>query len=218
MMLYQNVAGQHIGFAALNVVFGAITGTSGFAAYCVLDGAAQVAATGTVSDMGHGQYSFALSAADTFANNGSIHFTMTGMIPVEKTYWTRAVTTGGYTVGMDPATQVLAAVSTDWNMIGTVGGSIYTSGGYGITQNQFLPNFPFVMVDSNGDLLIDLTVTSTVSIDGAAPVSTTNNATEVGEGGYKITLSADDLNGLTIMLFFSAPGAVTNVITIITQT
>jgi hypothetical protein len=82
----RNLAGQVVGFVAIDVATGAaMTGTTGFAAYRVLDGGAQASATGTVTDKGNGQYSFALSQADVNADVASLLFTMTGMIPVEKT-------------------------------------------------------------------------------------------------------------------------------------
>ncbi len=87
-MYRKNTAGQFIGFAAINASTGAaMTGTTGFAAFRVLDGT-QATATGSVTDKANGQYSFALSQADTNGNNCSILFTMTGMIPVEKTFLT----------------------------------------------------------------------------------------------------------------------------------
>jgi hypothetical protein len=82
----RNLAGQVVGFVAIDASTGAaMTGTTGFAAFRVLDGGAQASATGTVADKGNGQYSFALSQADVNADVASLLFTMTGMIPVEKT-------------------------------------------------------------------------------------------------------------------------------------
>lgn len=90
-MYRKNTASQYIGFTAINASTGAtMTGTTGFAAYRVLDGGAQASATGSVTDKGNGQYSFALSQADTNGNDCSILFTMTSMIAVEKTFVTTA--------------------------------------------------------------------------------------------------------------------------------
>lgn len=90
-MYRKNVAGQFIGFVAIDKLTGdAISGTTGFAAYRVIDNDIQVVATGTVTDKGNGQYSFALSQADTNGNDVSILFTMTGMVPIEKTIVTTA--------------------------------------------------------------------------------------------------------------------------------
>ena len=86
-----NQSGQYVGFPAVSATTGAaMTGTTGFVAYRVIDGGSQVTATGTVTDKGNGQYSFALSQADTNGNDISILFTMTGMVPVEKTFLTTA--------------------------------------------------------------------------------------------------------------------------------
>lgn len=88
-MYRKNTTGQTIGFAAINASTGAtMTGTTGFAAFRVVDGGSQVSATGTVTDKTNGQYSFALSQADTNGNDVSILFTMTGMVAVEKTFVT----------------------------------------------------------------------------------------------------------------------------------
>lgn len=90
-MYRKNTSGQHLGFAAINASTGAaMTGTTGFAAYRVVDGGTQASATGTVADKGNGQYDFALSQADTNGNDVSILFTLTGMVPVEKTIVTTA--------------------------------------------------------------------------------------------------------------------------------
>jgi len=90
-MYLKNTASQFIGFTAINASTGAtMTGTTGFAAYRVIDGGAQASATGSVTDKTNGQYSFALSQADTNGNDISILFTMTGMVAVEKTFLTVA--------------------------------------------------------------------------------------------------------------------------------
>lgn len=79
----------------------------------------------------------------------------------------------------------------------------------GIKKNTALANFGFGMVDSTDNVTpkTGLTVTATRSIDGSVFGSCTNAVSEISNGAYKITLSADDLNGDTIILKFNADGA-----------
>lgn len=85
-------------------------------------------------------------------------------------------------------------------------------------KNTALNNFEFIMTDStNHDPATGLTVTVQRSIDGGAFAATTNSASEVASGVYKINLSAADLNGDVITLKFSAASADTRFVTIVTQ-
>jgi len=85
-------------------------------------------------------------------------------------------------------------------------------------RNTAVSNFPFTMIDSTGTPKTGLTVTSQRSIDGGAFASTTNSATEVGNGDYVINLAAADTNGTnSIVLRFSASGALDNLVTILLQ-
>jgi hypothetical protein len=87
-----------------------------------------------------------------------------------------------------------------------------------ITKNVALAAFPFVMTDStNHDPATGLTITAQRSIDGAAFVNCANAVAEVGSGMYKIDLANTDLNGDTICLKFTASGADTLFLTIVTQ-
>ena len=87
---------------------------------------------------------------------------------------------------------------------------------YPLRRNTPLPDFEFPMrvagVDTPG-----LTVAGQVSIDGAAFINLTNTAaiTDMGNGIYKIDLTAADLNGTTIMLRFTASGATPTLITML---
>lgn len=78
--------------------------------------------------------------------------------------------------------------------------------GQSIIKNTALASFPFEM-SLAGVPVTGLTVTSERSIDGAAYGSTTNSVVEVAHGTYKLSLSAADLNGNTIMFRMSATGA-----------
>lgn len=130
-MFRKNVASQTIGFTAINASTGAtMTGTTGFAAYRVIDGGAQASATGTVTDKGNGQYTFALSQADTNGNDISILFIMTGMVAVEKTFVTTACdpTSAAFGLSIAKTTNI-----TGFNDIAATaivsGGAITTSSG-----------------------------------------------------------------------------------------
>ena len=89
----------------------------------------------------------------------------------------------------------------------------------GIQKNTQLAAFPFFMVDSADHVTgkTGLSVTAQRSIDGAAFGACANAVAEVGNGVYKITLAASDLNGDTITLKFTATGADACVIVIKTE-
>lgn len=88
-----------------------------------------------------------------------------------------------------------------------------------VTKNTALSAFMFMMVDSTDHVTAEtgLTVTATRSIDGAAFASCANAVSEVANGWYKIDLAAADLNGNVVALRFTATGADTRNITIVTQ-
>ena len=88
-----------------------------------------------------------------------------------------------------------------------------------IKKNAALSNFEFYMVSSTDHVSpkTGLTITSQVSLDGAAFTSTANTASEVGSGIYKINLAAADTNCTVGTLKFTGSGADPRVITFITQ-
>ena len=87
-----------------------------------------------------------------------------------------------------------------------------------IRKNQALANFEFLMIDSIDHFTpkTGLTVTSERSIDGGGFAPCANSASTVGNGIYKISLAASDLNGNVVTLRFTAVGADPRLITIIT--
>lgn len=91
---------------------------------------------------------------------------------------------------------------------------------YGIKKNTALANFEVAMVLASDHVTAatGLSVTATVSIDGAGFVSATNAVAEVSNGIYKISLAAADLNGNVITLRFAAATADDRFVTIITVT
>ena len=88
----------------------------------------------------------------------------------------------------------------------------------GVTRNQGISEFGFFMVSSSDHVsgATGLTVTAQRSIDGGAFQSCINSVAEVGGGNYVINLASSDLNGGVIVLRFSATGADTTDITIVT--
>lgn len=86
------------------------------------------------------------------------------------------------------------------------------------SKNIALAKFPFTMVDANTGLpKAGVTVTSERSINGTAFAACANTAAEVSGGAYTIDLAASDLNGDTVMLKFTATGAKTTFVTVVTQ-
>jgi hypothetical protein len=91
-----------------------------------------------------------------------------------------------------------------------------------IQKNTALNGFMFYMALTNGAVphyspATGLTITSTVSLNGGAFASTTNNATEIGSGWYAINLAAADVNGNVVTLSFAGTGADTTYMTFTTQ-
>lgn len=88
-----------------------------------------------------------------------------------------------------------------------------------VKKNTALANFMFPMIDSadHFTLKTGLTVAGQVSIDAAAFGNLTNSVTELSSGVYAVNLAAADVNGTNIMLKFTAVGADTRLIEIITQ-
>ena len=79
----------------------------------------------------------------------------------------------------------------------------------GIEKNVAYPNFKFILRSSSNHItpMTGLTVTAQRSIDSGAFAACTNSVIEISNGAYYINLSASDLNGTSIMYFFSATGA-----------
>lgn len=84
-MLRKNTSGQNLGFKLVNASTGAALTGATVTVYRSIDGGAQAAATGTVSEKGNGQYSLALSSADVNGNQISFLFVATGAVLEEKT-------------------------------------------------------------------------------------------------------------------------------------
>lgn len=82
-MYLRNTGGQFVSFALINVATGAALTGAAVTGRVTLDGAAQVAVTGTITEKGNGQYTLAMSAADSNGNALGFLFTAPSAIPVE---------------------------------------------------------------------------------------------------------------------------------------
>ena len=115
----------------------------------------------------------------------------------------------------------ITGIATDLGDVSTAVDGIAADLPVRLTKNTAFANFPFYMVQSANPLLpaTGLSVACTRRIDSGVFAScTTATATEISNGWYSINLSADDLNGDSIALKFTATGAVQTGATIITQT
>jgi len=96
---------------------------------------------------------------------------------------------------------------------------ITTAAANTMRKNVALANFTFLMTEniSSHPPMTGLTVTGTVSIDGASYTALTNSVSEIGTGMYKVSLAAADMNGDVIALRFTGAGADDTNVTIVTQ-
>lgn len=87
-----------------------------------------------------------------------------------------------------------------------------------IQKGVALSNFKFFMTDTADDITAKtgLTVTAQIAKDGGAFATCSNSVSEISNGWYKITLTATEMNAAIVALRFSATGANTENITIVT--
>lgn len=95
---------------------------------------------------------------------------------------------------------------------------LISAGQITVKKNVALPNFAFVMTDTDGLPATGLTVAAERRIDSGSFAACANTpATELANGWYTIDLADSDLNGTIIALRFSDTGAADTNFTIITQ-
>lgn len=120
--------------------------------------------------------------------------------------------TAAVSVTGDLSSTMKSSVTTACNAATTVGVNSNVKKGAQLTA------FSFTMTDSTtGDEKTGLTVTSQIAKDGGTFASTTNSVTEMANGWYKITLTATEMNADQVALRFSATGAVTKDVLLVTQ-
>ena len=126
-------------------------------------------------------------------------------------------TANGFEIGRSYTIYIAATVDGD---TGGIAYSFTVKSPIVPAKNTGISNFEFPMLSTADHVTgaTGLVVTAQRSIDGAAFGDCTNTpATEVSNGIYKIDLSAADLNGSVITLKFSAAGADTTWMTILSQ-
>jgi len=89
----------------------------------------------------------------------------------------------------------------------------------GVPKNVALSNFQFLMIDSADHVSpkTGLTITAEISKDGGAFAASTNDATEISNGLYKIDFIQAEMNADIVTLKFTATGADQTTITILTS-
>lgn len=218
-MYRKNTSGQYLYFGLVAASTGsALTGAT-VTAVRSIDGAAQGAATGTVSEPGNGQYQLAMSQADTNGNNIGFLFTASTAVPVSISIVTTAANpTDSVRFGLTALPNAAAGATGGLPLSADSSGRVTLAPAQvSIKKNTGLAGFTFPMYNTSGVLTTGLTITATRSIDGAAFAACANAAAELSAGFYTITLAAADLNGNVITVLFSATGAVPTAVTIVTQ-
>jgi len=123
--------------------------------------------------------------------------------------------------GFEPGKTYTISINATVNAItaGITFGFKAKSGPISPTYGIALANFPFVMVlDTDfGTPATGKTVTAQISKDGGAFVTCQNSVSAIGNGYYKISLTASEMTALTIALKFTASGCGQRNISFITQ-
>lgn len=101
MSYIKNASGQSLGFCLVNSSGVAVTGAT-VTAKRSIDMGGQATATGSVTELGNGQYCLCLSQADSNGDNITFLFTATGAVPVEKTIVTCNSSQNGAYLGVPP--------------------------------------------------------------------------------------------------------------------
>lgn len=193
-------------------------------------GAAFGAAGGTVTEIANGWYKIALTTTDT-NTLGDLAFncTASGADPTDFADQVVAIDlTDSVRLGITALPNAAAASAGGLPTSGTGSNQIaldasgrvtYAPGEMQVKKNTNFNNFAFLMVYSTDHVTprTGLTVTAQRSIDGGAFSACANAVSELGSGIYLINLAASDLNGNVITLLFSATGADSRYITIVTQ-
>jgi len=88
----------------------------------------------------------------------------------------------------------------------------------GPAKNVALANFSVLMVDDTDHVTPELlaSVSATISKDGGAFAASTNSVAEVGNGLYKLNITAAEMNADILTLRFTASGADDRLVTILT--
>lgn len=116
---------------------------------------------------------------------------------------------------------ILADTGTDGVIVATNNdktGYSLAAGQLFIKKNVAFANFCFVMTDDSMHApATGLTVSGSVSLDGGSFSALGGSVSEVANGLYKVNLAQAETNAVTITLRFTATGADTRMISIVTQ-
>lgn len=84
-MYRKNVSGQYIFFCLASTINGGTVSGASVTVYVTKDGGSQASGSGAVTDLGNGQYSYALTQGETNANDVGVMFTAANCVPVNFT-------------------------------------------------------------------------------------------------------------------------------------
>lgn len=225
-----------VSLAAGLVTAGTVSDKTGYALTAAYDLAKTAAQTGDIMKLSSGTGANQISLASGLVTVGTNN---------DKTGYTASTVSDktGYSLSGTQTFNVTGNITGNLSgsvgsVTGNVGGSVasVTAGvtvttnsdktGYSLAASQLfikkntaLANFMFLMLDVTDHVTpkTGLTVTGTVSIDGAAFGSLTNAVSEIGSGVYKVNLAAADVNGTVITLKFAGSGGDNRYVTIVTQ-
>lgn len=180
-------------FALVNASTGAALTGATVTTKITKDGAAQVSAAGSVSELGNGEYLWSPSQADTNANSLGVLFTSTGAIPVHFTIFTTAA---------DPTDSVRFGLTALPNAAAEAAGGLYTRGtGAGqINQpaNGQIDTNP-VKINGNAAAAVRLALSAGVIIPGTVATAGFTPTTIEFEASDITTAAAQHYNGRVIV-------------------
>ena len=210
--MFKNVASQKVALFAFNITTGAAkTGDSAHITGSVVKDWGARAALGTPGPAEidatncPGWYQFTLTQAET--NADALLFTAISS--------TGSISVVGAQIFTTPAS-FSSFVTPTGATVATVTNPVAVTSN--IKQNTGSQRLSFTMTDStNHNPSPGLTVTATVSIDGAGFAACANSVTAISNGDYTLVLNAADTNGKTLLFRFTAAASDDLNIMVITQ-
>ncbi len=184
------------------------------------DGAAFASISPTVTDLGNGWYSLALTTTHT-NTLGALAFHITGAAADPTDFADLVVSTGSAPTAAQVATAIWTDLlaSADFSTAASIGAKLKALQ-IGIQKNTAFANFQFRMVDDAGDPVTGLVnadfTTKTFSIAGGAQGTITGAVTEDPglDGFYLVSLLAAELNGNSVSLVFDTATTIQTALTI----
>jgi hypothetical protein len=183
----------------------------------------------SVTNSDFGEYAIDISTTNAGGGGGPVRLVGTGGgnigLQISAPYGVKVTSTsvGAPGVELVPGVSGFGLKSTiqgniTGNITGNVSGSVGSVSTLRPVKNVGYSNFMFPMFDaSTKSPKAGLLVTAERAIDGNPFASCSNAVVELGNGVYRISLSADDMNGDKIMFRFTATGADDQLIEVFTQ-